>query len=265
VSENSTVKDPTNRSAADRPLEALLKLNRAVQRATVYPDNHPSVAAASLLFHRTLETLLGERGALSIGVTAERLLIDEEPLASGHEALAWLTRRLYEQGIGAVTFGRGASADDVATLIGWLARKGVAPEPPTLHHVAVTLIDYGRAHFKEEKRATEDEEGDPLRAWRSLLVGLTAGWFQGSVDALPSDPEACAAELSGEIERNEGVGAASFVAAIVGAGLRLPKLPEAAREVVRTRLASFVAGLSPEMRRQLLHVDPGVSSAARRS
>ena len=42
--------------ATGRAIELLLKLNRAVQRATVYPDGHPSVATAIALLHRSLSS-----------------------------------------------------------------------------------------------------------------------------------------------------------------------------------------------------------------
>lgn len=246
--------------APARTIELLLKVNRAVQRATVYPDGHPSVATAIALLDRSLSSLLEQSGAVRIGVTGEGFVVADRPIENGGELLAWLARRLHDQGVGLVTFTPGVAESDLTALVGWVARKGVSPEPPELRHIDVTMVDYGRARFDEQRRDDAQDEPDPLRVWRSLLDDLTAGWYQGSLDALPEEPEACAVELSAEVERNEGLGAASFLAGIVGAGSRLPRMGEPARQVVRARLASFIAGLSPELRRQLLHVDPSASA-----
>ena len=249
-----------NDETAGRAREVLLKVNRAVQRATVYPDGHPSVATAIALMHRSLSSLLEQGGALSVGVTGEGFLVADRQVESGSEVLAWLARRLHDQGVGVITFAPGVGEADLMAFVGWLARKGLAPEPPPLRHITVTLIDYARARFDEQRRDDEQGDADPLRVWRSLLDTLTAGWYQGDVEALPADPERCAFELSAEVARNEGLGAASFLAGIVGAGAQLPRLGEPARQVVRTRLASFIAALSPELRGQLLHVDPSASA-----
>ena len=246
--------------ATGRAIELLLKLNRAVQRATVYPDGHPSVATAIALLHRSLSSLIEQGGALRIGVTGEGFVVADRPIENGGELLAWLARRLHDQRVGLITFTPGVAEPDLTAFVGWVARKGVSPEPPELRQIDVTMVDYGRARFDEQRRDDTREEADPLRVWRSLLDGLTAGWYQGDLGTLPEEPEACAAELSAEVERNEGVGAASFLAGIVGAGSRLPRMGEPARQTVRARLATFVAGLSPELRRQLLHVDPSASA-----
>lgn len=247
---------------AERTVEALLKLNRAVQRATVYPEGHPSVATAIALLYRSLTALLERGGPLALGVTSQGFVVADRHIESGAEVLDWLARRLHEQGVGALSITPGADENDLAAFVGWLARKSPSPEPPALRYIAVTLLDYGRARFDDQRREDEDEETDPLRAWRSMLDILTAGWYQGDLGRLPVDAEACAADLSAEVERNEGLGAASFLAGIVGAGSVLPRLGQPAREVVRARLAAFITALSPELRSQLLRVDP--SSSARK-
>jgi hypothetical protein len=242
------------------PVEILLRLNRAVQRATVYPAGHPTVRSAALSFWRTLETILTERSTLTLGVTHERLLLDEEPLGRAQETLSWLNRRLHDRHLAAIVFARGTSQEDVLGLIAWLADPTDSEDMPALEGILLSRVDYARATFDQGRRSEPEDAMDPAKVWRSLLTGLAAGWYDGDPEALPDEPEQLAERLCDEIHRNEGVGGAALIQAITSAGMRLPRIAEPARRTVKARLAALTTALSPDIREQLLRVDAHTSA-----
>jgi hypothetical protein len=239
--------------------EALVRLNRATQRASIYPPGHPAIPAAVKAFIESLGAALSERPALLVGVAADRLVVEGVSLDDRKPALSWLTEQLRERGLASFAIDRGASEDELVRFVEWLARPlPAAPDPrdaASFSGITLARIDYGKARFVESPTARTE---DPARLWEALASSLTAGWYLDD-RPLPEDPLALAQELSAHVLRNEGVGAASLLSRIEATGAHLPHLPDAVRVAVKRRLAAFVAGLTPDLQSQLLRVDKDAS------
>jgi hypothetical protein len=240
--------------------EALVRLNRAVQRASIYPPGHPAIPAAVKAFVESLGAALAERPVLLVGVASDRLVVEGVPLDDRKAALAWLTGQLRERGLASFAIERGVAEAQLVRFVEWLARAAPAKaegegEPVEFMGIALARIDYGKARFVE---SPTDKAQDAVRLWETLASSLTVGWYPDH-GPLPDDPATLAQELSAHVLRHEGLGAASLLARIEATGAHLPHLPDAVRAAMKKRLSAFVAALTPDLRSQLLRVDKDTS------
>src|SRR6476619_4446991 len=165
-------------------VEALVRLGKAVQKSTIYPDGHPAVPAAVNTFFDALRQALDERAVLSLGVVSDRILIEGEPVDAKNAALAWLAQQMYERGVGAVDFKRSIPEAEGVRFVQWLA-KPIAPDapledPPVFEGIGLTRYDYARVRFGEDPSADASVRTDPTRVWLVLMGGLfgsgEGGW-----------------------------------------------------------------------------------------
>jgi hypothetical protein len=242
--------------------DALVRLNRAAQRASIYPTGHPAIQAAVNAFVETLNAALAERTVLLVGVASDRLVVEGVSLDERRAALSWLTEQLRDRGLASFAVDRGVAEAELVRFVEWLARpippeKGAVNESEGVRFsgIALARVDYGKARFVDSPTT---KAIDPARLWEALASSLTEGWY---VDdrPLPDDPEALAQDLSAHVLRNEGLGAATLVARIEATGGHLSHLPDAVRAHLKRRLSAFVAGLSPDLRSQILRVDESAS------
>jgi len=255
---------PTAEAASSRPHDrrigdALVRLNRAVQRASIYPPGHPAIPAAVKSVAESLARVFAERPVLLVGVTSDRLVVEGLSLEERRPALGWLTMQLRDRGLASMSFERGLPEPELVRFVEWLARPlpeaEVGGEPIRFVGIALTRYDYSKARFGDARSSAPQ---DPDRLWHALASSLTAGWYVDE-NPLVEEPEALARELSAYVLRNEGIGAAALLARIEATGAHLPHLPDAARAALKLRLSAFVAGLTPDLRTQLLRVDKGTS------
>jgi hypothetical protein len=251
------------RPPESRIAEALVRLNRAVQRASIYPAGHPAIGAGVKAFIESLPEALAERAVLRVGVAADLLVVEGVSLDERRAALSWLTEQLRDRGIASFAIDREAAEPDLVRFVDWLAHPPAAgsaagshsDEGLTFPGISLTRIDYGRARFVE---AASARTSDPARVWETLASSLTAGWYFDD-QPLPEEPEALARELSAHVLRNEELGAATLLARIEATGAHLAQLPDSLRAAIKRRLAAFVAGLTPDLRSQLLRIDQDTS------
>jgi hypothetical protein len=243
--------------------EALVRLNRAVQRACIYPPGHPAIPAAVKVFVESLGLALAERPVLRVGVAPDRLVVDGVSLDERRVALSWLTEQLRDRGLASFAIDRGVVEAELVRFVEWLARPvpqgkdsgNRAGDAPGFAGITLARVDYGKARFVD---SPNDKAHDPARLWQALASSLTAGWYFDD-RPLPEDPEALARELSAHVLRNEGLGATPLLARIEATGGHLPHLPTVVRAALRRRFSVFVAALTPDLRSQLLRIDKDTS------
>jgi len=242
--------------------EALVRLNRAAQRASIYPPGHPAIPAAVEAFVQSLRAALAGQPVLLVGVTSDRLVVEVASLDERRVALSWLTAQLRGRDLASFAIDRAVSEGELVRFVEWLARplpsgiKAVKEsEAVAFAGIALARIDYDKARFVDSPAAKAQ---DPVRLWETLASSLTAGWYFDD-RSLPEDPEALAHELSAHVLRNEGLGAATLLARIEATGAHLAQLPDSVRPAVKRRLATFIAALSPGLRSQLLRIDQETS------
>src|SRR5437867_8355989 len=94
-------------ASREKIVEALVRMARAVQKATIYPDGHPAVPGAVDVFLAALKQALEDRPVLTIGIASDRFLLEGEPIAEKHGVLPWLAQFLHERGLASIDLNRG--------------------------------------------------------------------------------------------------------------------------------------------------------------
>jgi hypothetical protein len=251
---------PATKTGGGRADEVLARLNRAVQRATIYPEGHPAIRAAVTPFVDSVRGALEARPSLMFGVGRDRLGVPGEPPSERASAFSWLAQHLQGRGLASLTFQGPLTEDDAVRFVLWLGRPETGPEgeaqDPRFEGISYARFDYSLARFREGAAADDLAEAEAARSWVSVVGSLTDGWFSGGQAVLSGDPEALAREVGAQIARNEGVGSAILTARLVALGGSLAQLPRSVRAAVKTRLGNFIGGLTPDLQSELLRIAP---------
>lgn len=239
--------------------EVLARLNRAVQRATIYPEGHPAIRSAVGPFVESLKAALDERASLVIGVSRDRLQVEGETPSDRPSAVSWLAQLLHGRGLSALSLQGALTEDEALRFVLWLGRPEAAENPaedPRFDGVSYARLDYSRARFREGAAMDAAADAEAARSWVSIVGSLTDGWFTGDADSLCDDPEGLARALGAHIARNEGVGGAVLASRVVALGGSLAALPKSVRIAVKRRLGGFIAALTPDLQNELLRIAP---------
>jgi hypothetical protein len=229
-----------------------------VQRAAIYPTEHPSVRLALGPFLEGLNDLMREGGRLLLVVMRDRVVVSagDEPPREHHSR--WLASQLYARRITSLTFDAQLDADECLRFVHWLSRPSRAADEqaPDTTGIRLTRLDYSRAQFDETPRTAGDEPPEAVAAWNALAVRLLPPGASLDEHGATFDPARIANAIEADLAAAEGTGVASVTGRLIQAGGGIAALPEAERQVVRTRLAAVVAALPEEIRRQVLAAVP---------
>jgi hypothetical protein len=189
--------------------EFLLDFSIGVHRYSMYPPDHPSLGPAAGNVTGRLAELLVDRRILSIGVAQEQLVIEGVATESKHPVLADLAKRLHGHQLGAVTFAKGFSADEIEALLKTLAQDperegdslGLLPreEIPRWDHVTLYPVGYDQLELTGDAGALGLEQERAKDLWLGL---------------------ACAAMETDEIVDPESVPEARSIAEVIQAHQR---------------------------------------------
>ncbi len=247
--------------------DLLPQLGRAVQRATIYPPGHPSVAAAVQPVVETANALLAKVETVSLLVSRQEMAVVATGNVPGAHAMPWLASRLVSRGVASVTIGRPLTLEGGLVLAEWLSRSpGEDERPLDVDGTDVHWRDYARTRFTDQPGTGGPV--DALALWQETVNSLVADWLTSGAaeqagdeafDGLCDDPRALAHLVRDTLLANEGTGLSVVIDRIVTLGGRLADLDEAGRALVRGRLGRLVGELAPELRSQLLRVVAGDS------
>jgi hypothetical protein len=242
--------------------ELLIRLSRAVQRATIYPANHPAVRGTTGPFFEAAAAHLKLHPQVIVGVTRERVLVGTGDAPPVEYESSWLSRRLSARGIASIAFNPNLTADEAVRLVTWLAGGDeLGPDSPAPHFdgAVVSAVDFAHVRFHEAPlEAAESVEA--AMVWQSISQTLVGEWHNlvGELPPAPVDVARCALEA---IDGHEGTGVRGLASRLFGLGAEIAALPPVVQDAVKQRLGEFVAALTPELRGQLLTVvssdDPG--------
>ena len=173
------------RAALPRELsDFLIEFSIALHKHSMYPDGHPTLGPASEGVARRLDTLLAERGTLSLGVARDQLVIEGVATDPRHPVLKDLADRLHRHHLGAVSFTRGVVGNEIDESLKLLSvdagRAGGEPlgfQP--LHkiaawpHVRLYPLTFDRLQLLDGEEADEAAAGTPgATKAAQLWVGL---------------------------------------------------------------------------------------------
>jgi hypothetical protein len=185
----------TERAALSRELsEFLIELSIALNKHAMYPDGHPSLWPAAVAVTQRAALLLDERPSLSLGVARQQLVIEGVATDPRHPVLGDLAGRLHRHHLGAVTFTRGVTPEEVSAVLKQVAieadRSGQPlglgpPERLAKHeHVRLHALTYERLELVDEGREAGGLVGAQL--WVGLARAALAAEGSGdeSTDAV---------------------------------------------------------------------------------
>jgi hypothetical protein len=260
---------PPQKAALARDLgEFLIELSIALHKHAMYPSGHPSLAPAAAGVTRRAGDLLRERSTLSLGIARNQLIIEGVATDPKHPVLAELAGRLHRHHLGAVTFSRGVTAQEVADVLKTLAVEaersaqplGLGP-PESLRawtHVRLHSLTYEKLELLDEgPRPGEEAPEAAGRGVRSaqLWLGLARAALAGQIgvdEAPPTTP----AVIAHAIDAHPS--AAGYDQVIVGYLLQIAeelKVAGGAEAVdLRRRTSRLIREMQPETLRRLLEM-----------
>ena len=181
----------------------LIRFSIALHRFGMYPEGHPSLPPTVEQVVGLLADLLFAKPTLSLGVARSQLVIEGLATDPKNPVLLELASRLHRHHLGAITFDRGVTNQELLEFLRLLARDpdrgsgplGLDPEFRKMRwpHVAAYALDYERLRFLEgEQHADETEQARATRTRSAQLwLGLARAALATSAldEALSADEE----------------------------------------------------------------------------
>src|SRR3989442_13712177 len=125
-------------------VEALVRMGRAVQKASIYTEGPPAVPGAVDLFLDALGQALEDKTTLSLGIAVDRFLLDGEPLEEKHGVLPWFAQHLHERGLASIDLESTLSEDTMVRFVRGLAKP---VGPGDIGDVESPFDGFGRKNF----------------------------------------------------------------------------------------------------------------------
>lgn len=260
----STGAPTEERAALTRDLsEFLIELSIALHRHAMYPEGHPSLAPAVTRVMDRLLPLLENRGALSLGVARNQLVIEGVATDAQHPVLRDLAGRLHRHHLGAVTVRPGISTRELGEALAVLAVEadqvhqplGLG-DPQRLHqwdHLRLYPVTYERLELVDGSGAPADE-AEQQRETRTRAAQLWIGLARAALaadDAESTEPAVVARAIARHARGD------AYAQVVVGYMLQMAdELRAAGGETadLRRRMSSLIQSLDSGTVRRLLEM-----------
>ena len=192
------------RAALPRELsDFLIEFSIALHKHSMYPGGHPTLDPASEGVARRLDTLLVERGTLSLGVARDQLVIEGVATDPRHPVLKDLADRLHRHHLGAISFTRGVVGTEIDESLKLLAvdagRGGGEPlglQPlskiASWPHIRLYPLTFARLQLLDGEEG-EETAGSPgatkaAQLWVGLARAALASEDVGKAEQRPPEP-----------------------------------------------------------------------------
>ncbi|MGH7466839.1 MAG: hypothetical protein ACRENP_02530 [Longimicrobiales bacterium] len=174
--------------------EFLIEFSIALHRTSMYPRGHPTLERSATIVVSRLAALLLDRPSISIGVARKQLVIEGVATDPRHPVLRSLAEKLHRHQLGAISFERGASTDEIVNMMRVVAvepEKGALPlglgDPEALtqwQFVRLFPLTYEQLQLiKKEGEGDDDESGDE----REIATRTARLWIGLARAALAAD------------------------------------------------------------------------------
>jgi hypothetical protein len=164
----------------------------------MYPGGHPSLMPAAEGVVRRLGIILLDRSSLSLGVARTQLVIEGVATDPKNPVLQDLASRLHRHHLGAITFRRGVTGEEVHSALDILAVDadrsgkplGLGPVERLTQwpHVRLYPLNYERLDLVQEGRPTEEDSLEE-RERRTRAAHLWVGLARAALAAESVAPE----------------------------------------------------------------------------
>ncbi|HVO36200.1 MAG TPA: HEAT repeat domain-containing protein [Gemmatimonadales bacterium] len=185
------------RAALPRELsDFLIEFSIALHKHAMYPGGHPTLAPASSGVARRLESLLVERGTLSLGVARDQLVIEGVATDPKHPVLKDLAERLHGHHLGAIAFARGVSGEEIDESLKLLAEDASRGGDPiglrplgkiaSWPHIRLYPLTFDRLQLLDAPEG-EEQGGDRAPAQSAKAAQLWVGLAQAALASEGAD------------------------------------------------------------------------------
>jgi hypothetical protein len=186
-------------SALSRDLaDFLVEFSIVLHKRSMYPAGHPHLQDSADRFVRRMQVLLETRESVTLGVARHRLVIETVTTDANNALLRDLAHRLHRHRIASVHLVRGATLDEVDSLLTALSadpRRGEGPVGKRLDrvgpwgHIRLRPIGYDRFELRgDDKDGFGSEETPaPRDSWvelAQLALASEQGTDNGDTDPL---------------------------------------------------------------------------------
>jgi hypothetical protein len=252
-----------------------VELSIALHKHAMYPSDHPSLPPAAEAVVSRCERLLTDRNTVSLGVARHQLVIEGVATDPKHPILRELADRLHRHHLGAITFTRGVTAEEIRDVLRVLALEadrtgrplGLGP-PEDLRrwpHVRLYPLTYERLELVDESAVPQDAAQGAGRARAAQLwIGLARAAL--ATDGSESPTSTDASVIAKAIDEGAKGEAGAYDQAIVGYLLQIAEELKGAGSAeavaLRRRMSRLLRSMKPETLRRLVLM--GGDSAQRR-
>jgi hypothetical protein len=182
-----------NRSEQELITDAIVELTTSKRKIGLYPKDHPKIRESLQGAFSDLQSLLESRGAITVGIAENMLMVDEVSLDMKNSALGDFARAFHSRGIAAVTFSPGLSIEELQLYHELMTARelpvglGLAEltERRGISHIVLTPLDISKFSFVEDGL---HEDLSPDRLWEEYVRRLLEGsLMDGGLDERIAD------------------------------------------------------------------------------
>jgi hypothetical protein len=266
---------PEPASTATQELnEFLLEFSITLNRHAVYPDSHPSLSGSAQSVIDRLDVLLRERSTVSIGVARRQLIIEGVATDENHPVLRSVAERLHRQHIGAITFSRGASVDELRAVLRLLTVEAEQEDTPlglgdparlkAWERIRLYALTYGDLELVEGEEGDGGGSGSGDTTASQLWLGLA----RAAIAQEDSESVTAATDSAAIAEAiNEHEAAPAYDQVIVGYMLQLATQlreagPDSAKSV-RSRMSNLITRLDGRTLKRLVEMGGDIGQRER--
>jgi putative nucleotidyltransferase with HDIG domain len=174
--------------------ELLRRFAAALRAGQLYSRSHPIIARNLELLVSAVQQLHEHAPSIVIGIVGEEIIVDDMPVTKA-EALGGLARRLKQISVERITIDRGATREEIATLVDTVTtievKAGGEPPPfPALKHVRVGRVTV------EDRIETDADMATFRRLYNQAVSGAETVWESAKQEGQP-DPTAARTMIDG--------------------------------------------------------------------
>lgn len=266
---------PTARSASASALsrelgDFLVEFSIVLHKRSMYPSDHPQLKSSAVRFVNRLTSLLEGRESVTLGVARHRLVIESVTTDPNNALLRDLAHRLHRHRIASVQLIRGATLEEVESVLTALSEDPERGEGPigrrldrvgTWDHVRLRAMGFDKFTLQSSQSSASVTEGSAAErdAWVAL-ARLALSTQPGDEVPDDADPLVVAQAIG------QKVGEVAYDRVVLG---YLSKVAEemsgrrsAGEDQLGQRLSRMIEALDPHTLRRLL--ETGADPAGRR-
>ncbi|HET6837336.1 MAG TPA: hypothetical protein VFH24_04780 [Gemmatimonadales bacterium] len=239
----------------------LVEFSIVLHKRSMYPAGHPHLQDSADRFVRRMNLLLQTRDSVTLGVARHRLVIDSVTTDANNALVRDLAHRLHRHRIAAVHLSRGATLDEIESMLVALSadpQRGDGPLGKRLErvgpwtHIRLRPVGYDHFELQTPGRGTspgpdQSEASAPRDSWVELAQLALASEDAGGSETDPLVVADAIGRKSGEVAYDRVVlGYLARVADEISRG------KAGASDQLAQRISKLIGALNPETLQRLL-------------